>query len=65
MSARIVGIALLFLGSAAAQDPFEIHIYPYETLAPGQFTLEQHLNYVGIATKTFVGSVAPPITNST
>jgi hypothetical protein len=42
-----------------AQDPFEIHIYQYETLEPGRFTLEQHLNYVGVGTKTGSGTVAP------
>src|ERR1700681_3626881 len=43
----------------SAQDPFEIHIYEYETLKPGQFTLEQHLNYVGRGTKAYEGTVAP------
>ena len=42
-----------------AQDPFEIHVYEYETLKPGQFTLEQHLNYVGRGTKSFDGALAP------
>ena len=46
-------------GSARAQDPFEIHVYEYEELQPGQFTLEQHLNYVGIGTKTSNGTLAP------
>jgi hypothetical protein len=32
--------------AAYGQDPFEIHVYEYEELKPGQFTLEQHLNYV-------------------
>lgn len=41
------------------QDPFEIHVYEYETLKPGRFTLEQHLNYVGLGTKTAEGSLAP------
>jgi len=31
--------------SVFAQDPFEIHIYEYETLKRGQFTLENHSNY--------------------
>lgn len=54
--------AFLLLAVAAlarAQDPFEIHVYQYESLAPGRFTLEQHLNYVGIGTKMFRGTVAP------
>ena len=53
--------AFLFLCAAtlAAQDPFEIHVYEYETLKPFQFTFETHLNYVGIGTKMFDGAVAP------
>ena len=31
----------VFVNDAQAQDPFEIHVYDYETLKPGQFTLEQ------------------------
>ncbi len=46
-------------GLARAQDPFEIHVYEYETLHPGQFTLETHLNYVGSGTKDYRGTVAP------
>jgi len=60
MACSRVALVLLFGGVAAfAQDPFEIHIYQYELLQPGRFTLEQHLNYVGIGTKTFLGTVAP------
>lgn len=44
---------------ARAQDPFEIHVYEYETLHPCQFTLETHLNYVGSGTKDYLGTVAP------
>lgn len=43
----------------AAQDPFEIHVYEYETLKPLQFTFETHLNYIGIGTKMFNGPLAP------
>ena len=42
-------LAVLFAlpGRAAfPQDPFEIHVYDYEELKPGQFTLEQHINEV-------------------
>lgn len=57
-------IATILLGSAfavlcSAQDPFEIHVYDYETLKPGQFTLEQHLNYWAIASKNSDGTLAP------
>jgi hypothetical protein len=44
---------------AHAQDPFEIHVYEYETLKRGQFTFETHLNYTGVGTHTPNGSVAP------
>lgn len=51
---------LLVMGASLfAQDPFDIHVYQYETLAPGGFTLEQHMNYVGSGTKVFDGAVAP------
>ena len=56
---RIVILYALAGGIALAQDPFEIHVYEYETLKPGQFTLEQHLNYVGRGTKVFDGTLAP------
>jgi hypothetical protein len=52
--------ALLLLAAAAyAQDPFEIHVYEYETLQPLQFTLEQHLNYWAIGSKQSDGVLAP------
>src|ERR1700693_5531874 len=46
-------------GSLFAEDPFDIHVYQYETLLPGAFTLEQHMNYVGSGTKAIDGNVAP------
>ena len=51
--------ALLVPIHALAQDPFEIHIYEYEQLPPGGFTLEGHFNFVGIGTNSFDGQVAP------
>ena len=50
---------LLTAWQVYAQDPFEIHVYEYESLKPGEFSLETHLNYVGIGTKTPQGPVAP------
>ena len=44
---------------AQAHDPFEIHVYEYETLRRCEFTFEAHLNYVGRGTKIFEGPVAP------
>ena len=29
----------------SAQDPFEIHIYEYEPLSLGEYSLEAHLNF--------------------
>ena len=53
-------LAFLALAAAAyAQDPFEIHVYEYETLHPLQFTLEQHLNYWAIGSKQSDGALAP------
>jgi hypothetical protein len=54
-------VALFLLGAALAhaQDPFEIHVYEYEKPHLGEFTLEAHLNYVGIGTKQPEGLVAP------
>jgi hypothetical protein len=56
---RAAVTCFLFAGLAHAQDPFEIHVYEYETLHRGQFTFETHLNYVGKGTRTFEGPVAP------
>jgi len=56
----IVTLLTLLVGRIAhAQDPFEIHVYDYETLKPGQFTLEQHLNYWAIGSKESEGRLAP------
>ena len=54
-------LALFLVGAALAQaqDPFEIHVYEYETMHRGEYTLEAHLNYVGLGTKTAEGPVAP------
>ncbi|MGA2725716.1 MAG: hypothetical protein ABSG79_25315 [Bryobacteraceae bacterium] len=54
-----IATCLLFLAVAQAQDPFEIHVYEYETLRPAEFTFETHLNYIGKGTRTFDGPVAP------
>ena len=57
--AVMIAVALLVAGRARAQDPFEIHVYDYETLKPGRFTLEQHLNYWAIGSKLSDGALAP------
>ena len=55
----LAAACLTLVGPAHAQDPFEIHVYEYETLRRGDFTFETHLNYIGKGTKTFEGPVAP------
>ena len=37
-------IGLCLAARAFAQDPFEIHVYEYEPMARGQYSLEAHLN---------------------
>ncbi|HXG91096.1 MAG TPA: hypothetical protein VNN73_01850 [Blastocatellia bacterium] len=50
---------LLNVGTARAQDPFEIQVYEYETVPKGKWNLETHLNFIGKGTKEFEGTVAP------
>ena len=63
MGIRIVVTAgaVLFWAVArlAAQDPFEIIVYPAATVARGEWELETHLNYTARGTTTFNGTVAP------
>src|SRR5271157_71319 len=48
-----VCVALLACAwKAAAQDPFEIHIYEYEPMKLGEYSLEAHLNWVEQGTAT-------------
>jgi hypothetical protein len=53
-------IALLFFATAApAQDPFEIHIYEYEPMTRGQYSLEAHLNMLAQGTPAREGTLLP------
>src|ERR1700759_5100763 len=52
-------LILVGRGWLQAQDQFEIHVLEYEKLAPGEFTLETHMNYVGEGTGKYEGPVAP------
>jgi hypothetical protein len=60
-----VSLAVLFLLSLAAapalraQDPFEIQVYEYETVARGKWELETHLNDTVRGTTARTGTVAP------
>jgi hypothetical protein len=55
----LYGLLAVTAACAPAQDPFEIHVYEYETLTPLRFTLEQHLNDWAVGSKEFDGPVAP------
>jgi len=45
MSGRILLSSLVCCAArVAAQDPFEIHIYEFEPMGYGQYSLEAHLN---------------------
>ncbi len=44
MRAKLL-IWLCCCGAALAQDPFEIHIYEYEPMGWGEYSLEAHVNF--------------------
>src|ERR1022692_1051566 len=46
LSARLLPIAACAAWGALAQDPFEIHVYEYEPMPLGEYSLELHLNFV-------------------
>src|SRR2546422_6744242 len=61
---RLLAPVCLFTGTAAvpiaaAQDPFEIEVYPYHTAERGEWELDAHLNYTATGTTTYDGLVAP------
>jgi hypothetical protein len=59
-SLLIAGLfALGFPLGAAAQDPFEIQVYEYETVPTGRWDLETHINYTARGVRAFEGAVAP------
>jgi len=43
----IAGLVAVSTAALHAQDPFEIHVLEYEELKLGEFTFENHTNYVG------------------
>jgi hypothetical protein len=45
-------LALAFAAAVSAQDPFEIHVYEYEPMARGEYSLEAHLNFDVRGTQT-------------
>src|SRR3989442_14771453 len=52
--AALLGLAP---GQLAAQEAFEIEVYPYATAARGEWGLETHLNYAPLGTTVFDGTV--------
>jgi len=56
-------LAIMLLAVCAtlgrAQDPFEIHIYEYEPLTRGEYSLEAHLNYDAQGTASRAGTLLP------
>jgi hypothetical protein len=47
------------VSTLAAQDPFEIHIYEYEPMRLGQYSLEAHLNVTAQGTSLHDGTLLP------
>jgi hypothetical protein len=52
-------LLVLFASAAAAQDPFEIHIYEYEPMELGEYSLEAHLNMTAQGTPAREGTLLP------
>jgi hypothetical protein len=50
---------LLYVTALSAQDPFEIHIYEYEPLSRGEYSLEAHLNFLPQGTAQREGTLLP------
>jgi hypothetical protein len=56
----ILHFALLLCSTAAySQDPFEIHIYEYEPMKLGEYSLEAHLNNTPQGSERADGSLIP------
>jgi hypothetical protein len=61
---RAAYLPMAMLGCAtvlSAQDPFEIHIYEYEPMAPGEYSLEAHLNFMPQGAELANGSLLPTL----
>src|SRR5205085_3615407 len=52
-------VFLCWTSKISAQDPFEIHIYEYEPLKRGQYSLEAHLNFETQGTPLREGALLP------
>ena len=52
-------LGIFFISRLTAQDPFEIHIYEYEPMPWGEYSLEAHLNTVTQGTSARQGTLLP------
>jgi hypothetical protein len=57
--AFVSACALSIAAPAAAQDLFEIQVYPYDVVEPGHTMLEFHTNFIPSGTKTTAGGMFP------
>lgn len=55
----VLPLAMIAIGPAAAQDPFEIQVYEYVTTPKGRWNLETHFIYTARGTTVHQGRVAP------
>ena len=57
--AAVLAIAPLFAARLAAQDPFELEVYPARTAAAGEWELDTRMSYVADGGNSSDGLVAP------
>jgi hypothetical protein len=55
----LIVLAVFAAQPLAAQEAFEISVYPYATAQRGEWEFEGHLNYANRGTTAFDGAVAP------
>ncbi|HEY3835976.1 MAG TPA: hypothetical protein VGL72_05375 [Bryobacteraceae bacterium] len=55
----LIAGALACAGPASAQDPFEIHVYEYEPMSLGHYSLEAHVNFDAQGSSQRDGSLLP------
>ena len=58
-SVLAVAVMCVAVAPIAAQESFEIAVYPYATAHPGEWEFEGHFNYSRRGTTAFAGAVAP------
>lgn len=55
----VLAVLLLMPLAAGAQDLFEIQVYPYDTVEPGDTMVELHSNFIPDGTTTSTGGLYP------